>query len=284
MLGETLVLTLRELRKWIGRRGVLVSSLVTPLVWIALFGKSFNLQALLQPPQQLPPIPGAEEIVRQMQEALRERIIQLFGTTDYFTYMSSGMLVVFAVFQGMFSGVSVIFDKRLGYMERLLSTPTPRSAIFLSRVLATLARITVLDTLLLAAALAMGMKLRPGITPLDLLAAWAYVLLLAAALASAYATLSFYAEHQEVLFAASNLINLPLMFSSNALFPLKQMPEWLQAIAKVNPVTHAASLVRHHLIGASIDNYTLSLAYLAGLTAALLALGLYLSLRWMENR
>ncbi|MEB3852156.1 MAG: ABC transporter permease [Desulfurococcales archaeon] len=283
MLDETLVLTWREVRKWLGRRGVLVSSLVTPLVWIALFGKSFNLQALLQPPPGSLP-PGSEQLVRAMQEALRRRILELFGTTDYFTFMASGMLVVFSVFQGMFSGVSVIFDKRLGYMERLLSTPTPRPAIFLSRVLATLFRVTVLDTLLLAAALAMGMHLREGVTPIDLLAAWAYVLLLAAALSAGYATLSFYAEHQEVLFAASNLINLPLMFSSNALFPLKQMPDWLQAIAKANPVTHAASLVRHHLIGAPIDNYTLSLAYLTALTAALLLAGLYLSIRWMENR
>jgi ABC-2 type transport system permease protein len=284
MLQETLVLTWREVRKWLRRWGVLVSSLVTPLVWIAFFGKSLNLQALLQPPPVSAGYPGAEQLARTMQEALRQRVIALFGTDDYFTYMSSGMLVVFAVFQGMFSGVSVIFDKRLGYMERLLSSPTPRSAIYLSRILATLVRMTILDSILLVAALALGLRLKPGLSPLDLLLAWVYVLLLAAALAAGYATMSFYAEHQEILFAVSNLINLPLMFSSNALFPIDQMPRWLQVIAEANPVTHAAYLVRHHLIGAPIENYALSLAYLAGLTALLLAAGTYLSVRWMENR
>ncbi|MEB2836939.1 MAG: ABC transporter permease [Desulfurococcales archaeon] len=280
MAGASLLLAWRELKKWVGRRGVFISSLVTPLLWIALFGKSFNLQALFTPPQgaQLPP--GMVEAFRR---AIEERIVSLFGTTDYFTFVSTGMLVVFAVFQGMFAGVSVIFDKRLGYLERLMASPVPRSSIYLSKVIATVARVTILDAILLGVALAMGLKIS-GAGPIDFLVAWVYVVLLAAALAAGYATMSFYAEHQEAVFAASNLINLPLMFSSSALFPVKQMPHWLQVVAKWNPVTHAANLVRHHLIGAPVSDYWLSVAYLATVTAVLLGAGLYLSVRWMENR
>ena len=279
MISEMIVLTLRELKKWVNRRGVLVSSLVTPLIWIALFGKSFNIQSLLQPPSGVP-----APLAREIEEAMRRRLLQLFGTTDYFTYVSSGMLVVFAVFQGMFSGVSVIFDKRLGYMERLLSTPTPRPAIYLSRITATMARVTILDALLLAAALLMGMNLKSSIDPTDLLLAWLVAMLLSAALASGYATLSFYAENQEVLFAASNLINLPLMFSSSALFPVSQMPDWLQAIARVNPITYAADLVRYYLIGRPLEDPLEWMAALTVFSIGMLLLGLWLSVRWMENR
>ncbi len=279
-MSATLLLAWRELKKWLGRRGVFISSLVTPLLWIALFGKSFNLQAMLSPPQgvQLPP-----QVVEGFRRMLEERLVQLFGTTDYFTFVATGMLVVFAVFQGMFSGVSVIFDKRLGYLERLMTTPVSRSSIFLSKVVATLARVTILDAILLGVAAAMGLKLgAPG--PLDYLAAWAYVMLVATALSAGYATMSFYAEHQEAVFAASNLINLPLMFSSSALFPVKQMPHWLQVIAEWNPVTHAADLVRYHLLGAPVTHYWLKAAYLAGVAAALLGIGAYLSVRWMESQ
>jgi len=279
-VSATLLLAWRELKKWLGRRGVFISSLVTPLLWIALFGKSFNLQAMLSPPQgvQLPP-----QVVEGFRRMLEERLVQLFGTTDYFTFVATGMLVVFAVFQGMFSGVSVIFDKRLGYLERLMTTPVSRSSIFLSKVVATLARVTILDAILLGVAAAMGLKLgAPG--PLDYLAAWAYVMLVATALSAGYATMSFYAEHQEAVFAASNLINLPLMFSSSALFPVKQMPHWLQVIAEWNPVTHAADLVRYHLLGAPVTHYWLKAAYLAGVAAALLGIGAYLSVRWMESQ
>jgi ABC-2 type transport system permease protein len=280
MSGATLVLAWREVKKWIGRRGVFISSLVTPLLWIALFGKSFNLQALLNPPAGVALPPEAVEAFKRM---LEERITSLFGTTDYFTFVSTGMLVVFAVFQGMFSGVSVIFDKRLGYMERLIASPAPRYSIFLSKVIATLVRVSILDAILLGVAVALGLKIS-GAGVLDFLVSWAYVLLLATALSAAYATMSFYAEHQEAVFAASNLINLPLMFSSSALFPVKQMPHWLQVVAEWNPVTHAADLVRHHLIGSPISDYWLSVAYLSTVAFSLLGLGMYLSVRWMETR
>lgn len=278
--GATLVLALREVRKWVGRRGVFVSSLVTPLLWIALFGKSFNLQALLNPPagQALPP-----ETVEAFRSMVEERIASLFGTTDYFTFVSTGMLVVFAVFQGMFGGVSIIFDKRIGYMERIMASPIPRYSVFLSKVIATLVRTSILDAVLLVVAVAFGLRIS-GAGVVDFLASWIYVLLLATALSAAYAAMSFYAENQEVLFVVSNLVNLPLMFSSSALFPVKQMPHWLQVVAEWNPVTHATDLVRHHLIGSPVSDYWLSVAYLSVVAFSLLGLGTYLSIRWMETR
>ncbi len=279
LASATLVIASRDLRKWIGRRPVLVMSLVTPLLWIALFGKSFNLQALLQPPPGVPP-----EAAAAIQAVVEARVRALFGTTDYFTYFASGMLVVFAVFQSLFSGVSVIFDKRLGYMDRLLVAPIPRESIFLGKILATAARTTVLAVLLLAAALALGMNLSPGAGLPEVLAALGIVALLATGLASAYSTVAFYTDNQEAVFALGNMINLPLMFTSSALFPVEQMPRWLQDIAKVNPVTYAADLVRYLLIGKPLDNPWQPLAVLAAITLALLAMGLVLSKRWMENR
>ncbi len=280
-LTATLVVATRDLKKWVGRRPVLVVSLATPIIWIALFGKSFNPTALLggSPPPGVP-----QQIVEAVRRMFEQRLLQLFGTTDYFTYFASGMLVVFMVFQGMFSGISVIFDKRLGYLDRMLVAPIPRISIFAGKVLATLVRVTILGTILLAASLALGMRLKEGITPLDLLAAWAASLALAATIASAYTALSFYAENQEVVFAVGNLVNLPLMFTSNAIFPLEQMPDWLKTLAKANPVTYAADIVRYHLIGRPIDNYGFEAAVLALLALATIAVSAWLSVRWMNSR
>jgi len=280
-LTATLVVATRDLKKWVGRRPVLVVSLATPIIWIALFGKSFNPTALFggSPPPGVP-----QQIVEAVRRMFEQRLLQLFGTTDYFTYFASGMLVVFMVFQGMFSGISVIFDKRLGYLDRMLVAPIPRISIFAGKVLATLVRVTILGTILLAASLALGMRLKEGITPLDLLAAWAASLALAATIASAYTALSFYAENQEVVFAVGNLVNLPLMFTSNAIFPLEQMPDWLKTLAKANPVTYAADIVRYHLIGRPIDNYGFEAAVLALLALATIAVSAWLSVRWMNSR
>ena len=279
-LDATLVLLRREVLKWVNRRPVLVISLATPIFWIALFGKSFNLASLIDAAVASTGLGPAAEAARQ---ALLEAVKRLFGTEDYFTYVATGMLAVFALFQSMFGAVGVVFDKRIGYMTRLLVAPIPRASIFAAKVLGSLVRITVLAAILLTVAALLGLKLKPGITPLDLLAAWLVLMLLSAGLSSLFTGLAFNIENQEVLFALANLINLPLMFSSSALFPREQMPEWLRAFAGVNPISHAADLIRYFLIGKPLDDPLLSAAYLAVLSSVLAAAGYLLALRGMRE-
>ncbi len=282
MSRATLILLQREIKKWINRKPILVMSLITPILWIALFGKSLNLANMFSP-SNLPPNIDPR-LLRMFQEAINTRLEQLFGTTDYFTYMSSGMLVVFALFQGMFSGVSIIFDKRLGYMERLLISPIPRISIWLSKILAVAVRVSILSAVLLVTSILLGMKLKTNLTGLDIVAAWIYIMLIAAAIASLYALISFYAEHQEIVFTVGNLLNLPLMFTSNAMFPVEQMPDWLQKLASYNPITFAADLVRYHLIGRPLADYNMEVAKLVIITAILLVISAWGSVRWMKNR
>ena len=281
LVSSAVTLTYREVKKWVSRRPVFIVSLITPIIWISLFGKSLNLQSLLQPPPGSVPNPALSRVI---EEAARKRMLSLFGTTDYFTYMASGMLVAFSLFQGMFSGVSIIFDKRLGYLDRLLVTPIPRVSIWAAKTLAVIVRVTILSTILLAVSLALGMKLKPGISPVDLVMAWVIIVLVASGISSIYAVISFYASHQEVVFTLGNLLNLPLMFASSALFPVEQMPGWMQKIARANPVTYAADLLRYHLIGRPVNNYAHDLAVLVGLVAVLLVLSALASVRWMESR
>lgn len=250
MIGEVYTLFLREVKKWAGRRPVLVISLLTPLFWIILFGKSFNITSLFDIQVSGLPLNVAQELL----EALRERVYQIFGTRDYFTYIASGMLIVFSLFQGAFSGASVVFDKRLGYMTRLMASPIRRESIFIAKVLATVFRITVLSTLLLFVALIAGFKFKEDLTVLDLIGAWVIIIAVSVALSSVFMMLGFITDSHELLFSIANLVNLPLMFTSSALFPVNQMPEWLRLIASVNPLTYGADLVRFFLIGKPMDN------------------------------
>lgn len=284
MMSATLVILTREIKKWINRRAVLVMSLVTPIIWIAFFGKSFNLQSLIASPSNAPLASVNPQLVQALREAMEARLKELFGTTDYFTFMSTGMLVAFSLFQGMFAGVSIIFDKRLGYMDRLLTSPVPRISIWLGKVLAVPVRVTVLSVILFVTALALGLQLKPDISVLDLFYSWIIIIVISIGMASLYAMISFYASNQEVVFSLSNLLNLPLMFTSSVMFPVKQMPHWLQEIAKINPVTYAADLVRHYLIGYSIANYWEEVGYLVVLSSIITVLSAWLSVRWMEKR
>jgi len=51
--------------------------------------------------------------------------------------------------------------------------------------------------------------------------------------------------------ALINLLNLPLLFASNAILPVTIMPKWLQTVVKLNPVSYANDATRQLLIGST---------------------------------
>ncbi|GAB6147750.1 ABC transporter permease [Stetteria hydrogenophila] len=278
-MGATLVLFKREVLKWVNRRAVLAMSIVTPIFWIALFGKSFNILNILNSM-------GANvdpRMAAAIREAVARAVERLFGTTDYFTYVATGMLAVFALFQSMSGAIGVVFDRRIGYLTRLLVAPIPRLSIFMSKVLGTIFRITVLSGILLAVAYGMGAEFKPGLGILDLATTWAVIALLSLGLSSIFTGIAFNVDNHEVLFSIVNLANLPLMFTSSALFPREQMPSWLQSLAAVNPITHAADLARYFLIGKQVEDPVASLAYLAGAAALLTIAGYALARRGLRE-
>ncbi|MCE4611012.1 MAG: ABC transporter permease [Desulfurococcales archaeon] len=272
-------LTWREVLKWVRRRAVLLVSISTPVFWIVLFGKSFNITSILSLPAEGIE-PGLAEAIRRV---LAARVVELFGTIDYFTYVATGMLVVFTLFQSMFGAVGVVFERRIGYLTRLLASPAPRSVIFLSKVLGTLFRVTVLSALLVAVAYLFGLEVKEGLTVSDVILAWLVLMVLGMGLSSLFTGIAFNVNHQEVLFALANLINLPLMFSSSALFPREQMPEWLQVVARVNPLTYAADLERYLIIGRPVEDPLAYWAYLLAVSITLTIIGYILSLRGMRE-
>ncbi|MGC9071265.1 MAG: ABC transporter permease [Acidilobus sp.] len=277
MIEETYVLTLREIKKWLGRRGTFLVSLVTPLAWLALFGKSLNFANMFTGGLETSQLASQAVIKQYIDQAL----IKLFGTTDYFSYLTTGMFVVFAFFQSVFGGVNIVFEKRLGSMNRLRLTPAPRSSIFMAKMVATLVRIFFYETVLLIIALALGFN--PRWSVIGFLSSGIAIAVMAAGFVSIFEGIGFNVDNQEIMFSIVNLINLPLMFASPVLFPLKQMPWWLQGIARYNPLTYTVDIVRYNLLGLQTVDYYDAWGILVGVSAVFIAVGLWASLRVLEN-
>ncbi|MCX8191884.1 MAG: hypothetical protein N3F06_03665, partial [Nitrososphaerales archaeon] len=114
MIDEVLALTMREVKKWIREPLLIFIMLIQPTLWLGFFGKAFNLTGLVSIPpeiiQELPP-----DKTRIIAELFNRALQNTFGgTTDYFTYLSAGMLSVVVLFTSMFSGMSIVWDRRLG--------------------------------------------------------------------------------------------------------------------------------------------------------------------------
>lgn len=271
-------LTIRELRKWFRRKIAIIFTFITPVFWLGLFGKSMNFYNLFHLPSNTPP-----QIVQMIQKMIDQLILAAFGTTDYFSFLATGMFSVFILFSSMFSGMTFIFDRRLGFLNRLLVSPVRREWIYFSRVIASIIKSLAQLTALLLIAIALGLKLKEGFSILDLIDIYFALGLLSLIFGNIFITISIKIEEHETSIAINNLLNLPLMFASNSIFPLEQMPEWLKIIAKINPISHTNDIIRSNILKATSNFPINSLIYLISLAIATTIIGFLISRKILEH-
>ena len=263
-------LTNRELKKWYKAPVIFLLSIIQPIIWMGLLGKAMNIGALI--PTNIPGVnPG---LILQ----------QTLGTSDYFSFMAVGMIAFTALFTTMFSGMSVVWDRRLGFMNKVLSTPVSRAVIIFSKVLSATLRSMFQAGLIILIAIAFGLQFGIGFNPIYVLGVFGIMFLICVGLSSVFIAITIRSTRIETPMAVVNLINLPLMFASNAFFPTKFMPDWLQTIAKFNPLTYTTDAVRQLLIF-STDWTQLALDFTyVGIFAAIAAtVGIVLSWRFLSR-
>ena len=139
MLRGLWALTVRELKKWLKDPVMVLMLVLQPLIWMGLLGKSMNINAMfsanslgnmeisnIQIPGSLlsPPVSGVVVIpgaliaqqLQQMFSNIGAKVMQnTFGVTDYFSYMAVGMVSMIVMTTTMFSGMSIVWDRRLGF-------------------------------------------------------------------------------------------------------------------------------------------------------------------------
>ena len=263
-------LTHRDLRKWYKNPIQLLISLIQPAVWLGLFGKAINFGAFVS---------GAGGTQAQ-QNAI---MLNMFGTTSYFSFLACGMLAFVILFTSAFSGMSVVFDRRFGFLNKVLSTPVSRGAIVMAKVLQSVGRALTQAAIVFLIAVVLGMDVS-HFTVLGILGTFTIMFLMALGLSSFYVMLALRSSDWQTQMAIINLLNLPLVFASNALFPTKLMPTWLQYIVKINPVSYANDAARQLLLGAfGVNSLAVDFGYLLAFATLLSTTGTILSWRLLTK-
>ena len=291
-------LTNRDLKKWYKEPILLFMSIIQPILWMGLFGQAMNIGAIFtKNPITLTSIPGIPSSVLSDPNVVtiltylgspsfsQQIMKNTFGVDQYFSFMAVGMLSFVVVFTAMFSGMSIVWDRRLGFLNKALSTPVPRGAIIMSKVLNSVISSLIQAAIVIALALLLGMQLSASFTVLNLLVAFAALFLLCLGLSSLFLAIAIRSTRWETQMAVVNLLNLPLLFTSNALFPTAFMPSWLQPISNINPITYGTEAVRQMLITSPIDFGVLAkdFAFLGGFAFLFAAVGIILSVRYLSR-
>jgi len=281
-------LTRRELKKWLYDPVTVLMLVLQPLIWMALLGKAMNIQGLfslenVKLPSNVPVAAVNGTAISQVLNQIGSSIMkETFGVADYFSFMSVGIVSMMVVTTSMFSGMSIVWDRRLGFLGKVISTPVPRPAIIFAKILSASLRSMLQATIVLALAYALGLRLSDTFTPLNMVGVYAAIFLMSVGLSAIFLAFSIRSSRMERPMQFVSLITMPLMFASNVFFPAKLMPSWLQAIVNVNPLTYLTDALRQLTI-LQLDVYRLLMdfAYLGAFALALSVVGVALSWRYL---
>lgn len=274
-------LTNRDLKKWYKAPIILAMSLVQPLIWLALFGKAMNFGAVFTSGSfNIPGLSIPKEILNQLGQQI---MLSTFGTHDYFSFLAVGMLSFITLFTAMFSGMSITWDRRLGFLNKVLSTPVARGGIPMAKVFSSVIRGLIQAAVVLILAVLLGMDVSK-FTVLGVAGAFAALFLMSLGFSSLFVMLAIRSTSWESQMAIMNLLNLPLLFASNALFPAKFMPNWLQTAVMVNPISYATDIARQMLLGTTgMANLAFDFTYIGGFAILFTSVGIIMSWRFLSK-
>ncbi len=296
-------LTYRELKKWLKDPVMLTMFVLQPLIWMGLLGKSMNIGGLFSAnninlPQQIPilgnailsppGLPGAVlngTVLSQMFADMGSNIMKnTFGVTDYFSFMAVGMVSMIVMTTTMFSGMSIVWDRRLGFLDKVISTPVSRAAIIFAKIFNATFRAMFQATVILALAYLLGLQLSSTFTILNILGVYTAIFLLGVGLSAVFLAFSIRSTRMERPMQFVSLITMPLMFASNTFFPTRLMPDWMQAIASVNPLTYLTDAIRQlTILPLEASKLILDFTYLGVFATFLSILGVVMAWRYLTR-
>ncbi|HEX3805647.1 MAG TPA: ABC transporter permease [Gaiellaceae bacterium] len=230
-----------ELQKLSHDRTELFTRAVQPILWLVIFGETFN---------RIHAIPT--------------------GNLPYLDFLAPGIIAQSGLFVAIFYGIMIIWERDSGVLTKLLVTPTPRSALILGKAFSAGIRAIAQVIVVLIVSALLGVALTYN--PLKILGAIGIVVLGAAFFSCLSMTIAGIVLKRDRLMGIGQMITMPLFFASNALYPVSIMPGWVRVLSKVNPLSYEVDALRGLLIGTSsnlpLDYGVLLVAVVLGVTTA----------------
>jgi ABC transporter DrrB family efflux protein len=243
-MGDTLVVTRRNLRHFVRQPQLLIFSTVQPVMFVLLFTYVFG---------------GA------IGQALPAGV-------SYIDFLLPGIWVQSVSFRATQTAVGLAEDLERGVIDRFRSMPMARSAVLAGRTLADLVRNVLIIALMIVVGYVIGFRFGGG-GLVDALAAVAIVAGFGLALSWIFAFVALTVRGAEAAQSAGFVAIFPLVFASSIFVPVASMPSWLQAFAEISPVTLTADAARGFALGGSTaDSLPGATAWIVGLLTVFIPL------------
>ncbi|MBZ5707175.1 MAG: ABC transporter permease [Acidobacteriia bacterium] len=232
-----------ELRKLRHDHLELVSRMVQPVVWLVVFGRVFS---------RLREVPT--------------------GGIPYLDFMAPGILAQSVLLVAVFFGVTLIWERDLGILQKFLVSPANRLALVLGKSVSAGIRAVPQAGAIYLLALLMGVHL--WFNPVAMAATLVFIGLGAALFSTMSLIVACLAKTRQRFMGVNQLLIMPLFFGSNAIYPLQMMPGWLQRISAMNPLTYMVDGLRAVMLREAHSVYGLGWDVLVLAVTAAVLLGL----------
>jgi ABC-2 type transport system permease protein len=191
------------------------------------------------------------------------------GNIPYLDFLAAGILAQSALFVAIFYGISAIWERDLGVLQRYLVSPAPRSALVLGKALS--AGVRALSQALIVYVLALLLGVKINLNPVDILGVAAAIILGSALFATLSLIIACIVKTRERFMGIGQVLTMPIFFASNAIYPLSLMPAWLSAVSHLNPLTYEVDALRALMLTGGTSDYGLWLDFsvMAGVTTLL---------------
>ena len=171
-----------------------------------------------------------------------EAAFSVFGSGDinYVAFMYPGIVGMTILFTAVFSGISIIWDREFGFLKEMMVAPIPRSSVALGKVTGGGTTAFLQGIILLLFMPLVGIPY--GVEKIVLMLV--FMLALAMSLSSMGVLIAARMRSFEGFPIVINFILLPMFFLSGAMFPLQNLPGWMEFLTKINPLTYAVDALR----------------------------------------
>ncbi|MGQ9760245.1 MAG: ABC transporter permease [Candidatus Methanomethylicaceae archaeon] len=204
----------REVKVFLRERSRIVSSIVNPIIWLIAFGGGLGASIS-------------------------------FGGADYQTFIFPGVLMLTVLFTSIFFGLYIVWDKKLDFFKEVMVAPLNRITLFTGKMVGGCTDSLLQGTILII----LGVFFNIKYTTYSLIIVILFLLLLSAATTSLGLAIGAQMTSFEGFGLIQSFVIMPLFFLSGALYPLENLPTWLQAVTRVNPLTYIVDGMRGALLG-----------------------------------
>jgi ABC-2 type transport system permease protein len=214
---------------------------VQPALWLLIFGEVLNSVKVLAP-----------------------------AGYSYIQYIAPGVLAQSVLFVAIFYGITIVWERDVGLLTKLLSTPSPRSSIVVGKAMASAVRGVFQAAVIFVLSLLLGIQLRLDLP--DVLGVFGIVVMLSICFSSFSMVLASFLKTRDRMMGIGQVLTMPLFFASSAIYPISLMPTWLKYVAYVNPLSYVVDALRSLLLTGDYSSVPLDMAALLVATVFFAAL------------